>query len=57
LIELDDWRTAVAQLPPAAAAALDRFGPQIAARLLQSPAEPYLPLVDTMAQVRDHAGG
>jgi hypothetical protein len=49
LIELDDWRTAVAQLPPAAAAALDRFGPQIAARLLQSPAEPYLPLVDTMA--------
>jgi hypothetical protein len=43
LIELDDWRMAVERLPPAATTALDSLGPQIAARLLHSPAEPYSP--------------
>jgi hypothetical protein len=50
LIELDDWRTAIDRLPAVASTALDNFGSQLAARLLHSPAEPYSPLINAIAQ-------
>lgn len=45
-IELDNWRAAVELLPPAAAAAVETAGSQIATSLLHSPAGPYMPVVD-----------
>src|SRR5260370_13070190 len=43
-IELDDWRAAVALLPPAAAETLESVGSRLATDLLHTPAAPYLPL-------------
>ena len=43
-IEMDDWRRAVDELPGAAKAAIDEFGPEVAARFLHEPAVPYEPI-------------
>ena len=43
-IEMDDWRRAVDELPGAAEAAIDAFGPEVAARFLHEPAVPYEPI-------------
>jgi patatin-like phospholipase/acyl hydrolase len=44
-IELDDWRSAVEHLPPAAFAAAESVADQIATMFLDRPAAPYLPVV------------
>jgi hypothetical protein len=48
-IELDDWPTAVEQLPPAAVTSLAVVGDHISARLLHCPAAAYSPVIDRSA--------
>ncbi len=43
-IELDDWRRAAAELPLAAEEALDAHGDEAAARFLDRPAPPWVPV-------------
>jgi len=43
-IEMDDWRRAVDELPGAAEAAIEEWGPEVAARFLHEPAMPYEPI-------------
>ncbi|MDE0312846.1 MAG: CBASS cGAMP-activated phospholipase [Caldilineaceae bacterium] len=42
-IELDDWRRASSELPPAASAAVEKYGETVASLFLQKLATPYVP--------------
>ena len=44
-IHMDDWVSAVAQLPGAATTALEVFGPAVESLFLTSPAVPYRPVI------------
>lgn len=42
-IELDDWRRASSELPPAASAAVEKYGETVASLFLQQPVATYIP--------------
>lgn len=42
-VQLDDWRRASTELPPAAAAAVEKHGETVASLFLQEPAATYIP--------------
>ena len=42
-VQLDDWRRASSELPPAASVALEKYGEIVASLFLQEPATPYIP--------------
>ena len=56
-IELDDWVRAHAELPPAAAAVIDRCGDRLASTFLRNPTLPYRPIDETNRAAIDHQGG
>ena len=52
-IGLDDWTRARAELPTAAAVALDQYGESVQSQFLREPVDPYCPLVTG----EPHTGG
>jgi patatin-like phospholipase/acyl hydrolase len=50
MIELDDWRSAVALLPGPAAGAVEGSGDRVAEMFLREPATPYVPIVIPFAK-------